>query len=66
MKKLSILLVMILVGCDTTVKKPFIITKKEINISSKDECMYYYKDAQGRTEYFYETNNKYNIGDTIK
>lgn len=66
MKKLLLMItMMLLVSCSKPPKKPFIIFAKGINYSEQG-CIYYYYDANGNKEAFFEPNEKYNIGDTIK
>lgn len=68
MKKLYIILPFIITSCvkQQPFKKPFVILDKNINAYSDNRCLYQYQDANGRTCDFCDTNEKYNIGDTIK
>lgn len=67
MKLIQILLLTILVSCETEHKPPFIITeKKEFNWYFNGSATYKYQDVNGRWNHFVDTANKYNIGDTIK
>ena len=72
MKKLKFMIVFViltLISCEERkpFKKPFIIFDKNINTATLgNKCLYQYQDANGRTFSFYDTNEKYNVGDTIK
>jgi hypothetical protein len=65
-----VILNLIIGGCDNEkpIEKPFIIIYKYPNsgMCSDDYCHYQYIDQNGNKSYFCETENKYNIGDTIK
>lgn len=65
MKKL-ILIILVVIGssCNEPAKKPFIIIHKDVWKSG--QCKYVYQDANGNSFNFYEFNDSYNIGDTIK
>ena len=66
------LLLVVLLGCNNVPKqppaKPFIITYKfpEGQRCNGNFCSYEYTDANGRVVQFCETENKYDVGDTIK
>lgn len=64
MKKL-LLLSLLFSGCLVKREKPFIIIYKCIH-TNENWCEYRYQDKNGNEMYFYETNDKYNIGDTIQ
>jgi len=65
MKKL--LVVVLLIGCESVLpkEKPFTITEKYIR-SYNGIAGYYYQDKVGRTGYFEDSINRYNVGDTLK
>lgn len=69
MKTITIILIWGLVGgCDypmKPLKKPFVITNKYPQEGGA-KFRYYYQDATGNTQAFYDNDDKYNIGDTIK
>ena len=74
MKRLKITMVFIILALTLTscterkpFKKPFIIFDKEINTGTlSNKCRYQYQDTNGRTFTFYDVNERYNVGDTIK
>jgi hypothetical protein len=70
MKKLLIVTVLLsLTSCieQKPFKKPFIIFDKNINVGTMgDKCFYQYQDVNGRAFSFYDVNDKYSVGDTIK
>lgn len=62
-KKLIALLILITVfGCG--LKKPFVIVNKYDKPFGRAE--YWYQDERGTQANFYDSANKYNIGDTLK
>ncbi|HEY5588399.1 MAG TPA: hypothetical protein VIK86_05520 [Candidatus Paceibacterota bacterium] len=66
-KVLTIIGLLLLISCSEqkAPTKPFVIITKEINYFSKD-CRYVYISSDNIEYTFFETNTKYNIGDTIK
>ena len=60
-----IFIIILLASCvDTSVKKPFIVTRTEHSIVGG--TYYFYTDANGNQFNFKGGDNLYNIGDTIK
>jgi hypothetical protein len=62
-------LLIILVGCDHTPMKPFIITGEETHYNGYSEYSYDCSNANhpfASPDSFIDSTNKYNIGDTIK
>ena len=71
MKNNKIILIIIsimffLFNCTTSFEKPYIIIYKYPNKKSNNQCTYKYIDKNKQEHYFYDNENKYNIGDTIK
>lgn len=63
---IAIMLLIALFSCHNSYyKKPFTIINKSINYYP-DKCYYEYVDVNGNGNMFFDTNEKYNIGDTIK
>ena len=68
---INILFLFLLNGCSynitnrTNYIKPYIIISKRI-CSDDQPCTYVYKDAKNNKMQFWDREDKYNIGDTIK
>lgn len=73
MKKsiISILFIIFLNGCSYNITnranytKPYIIISKRL-YSDDQPCTYIYKDIKNNKMQFWDREDKYNIGDTIK
>lgn len=66
MKKI-IFLLMILNFCSCiTITKPFMIYYKKIHYKDYGRAKYKYQDANGHNMRFFDSNDKYKIGDEIK
>lgn len=63
-KLLFIILIIGLWGCERYPEKPFVITSKRPNGEGISE--FYYVGKNGYWNFFTDSTNKYNIGDTIK
>jgi len=64
MKTLPLLL-LALIGCQSPIKKPFIIVGKDA-VCATCYMTYRFTDAYGNTATFDDLPSKYNIGDTLK
>ena len=57
-------IIMAMCSCEPKLDKPFVIVHKG---EPDDKLSFYqYQDNNGYREFFYDSCNKYNIGDTIK
>ena len=65
--KTAVLIALMLIGCNESkpLKKPFVITYKNVAVD-KRVGHYQYEDANGNTREFSDTPTAYKIGDTIK
>lgn len=55
---------MVVLGCESVRKKPFVITGK--NPVESGYSVYYYQDGCGVMDSFTDNSGKYSVGDTIK
>lgn len=70
MKTIIFLIAVLLIGCaeNPKLKRPFVITGKYINSSSREVRIaeYVFQDGNGYEKHFYDSDSLYHIGDTIR